>query len=112
MTFPSWGRGARVVAVLRDGTRRRVTGRPLAMRRVARFEIRGASSGYVVEPRALPRGATVRAARPAPQSSAPAPGPSLCVTLARRSRFTRLRLAVRIIPELSRTIHSASAFQR
>jgi hypothetical protein len=112
VTFPSWGRGARVVAVLRDGSRRRVTGRPLALRDVARFEVRGARSGYAVVPRAVPSGATVRAARPAAQSSAPAPGPSLCVSLTRRERFGRVRLAVRIIPELSRTIRSSSAFQR
>ena len=106
VTFPSWGRGARIVAVLRDGSRRRVTSRPLALRKVAAFEIRGASSGYRIVPRALPGGATVHTARPLPQSSAPAPGPSLCVSLARRARFDSLRFAARIVPELSRTVRS------
>jgi hypothetical protein len=111
-TFPSWGRRGRIVAVLRDGSRRRVTGRPLALREVERFEVRSAHSGYVVIPAAMPGSATVRAVRPAAQSSAPAPGPSLCVMLARRARFGRVRLAVRIIPELSRTVETDSAFQR
>ena len=104
VSFPSWGRGARVVARMRDGSRRRVTGRPLALARVAAFEVRGARSGYVVVPRSAPRGATVFAYRPAPQSSAPEPGPSLCVSLARSARFKTMRLAVRIILGLSRTV--------
>ena len=104
-TFPSWGREARIVARLRDGSRRRVTGRPLALARVAAFEIRSASSGYVVIPRGASRGASVRAVRPAAQASAPAPGSTLRVTFGRR-------LAVRLVPGLSRTVSAAGAFQR
>ena len=99
-TFPSWGREARIVARLRDGSRRRVTGRPLALARVAAFEIRSASSGYLVIPRGAPRDATVRAIRPAAQSSAPVPGPSLRVTFGRQ-------LAVRLVPGLSRSVPAA-----
>jgi len=98
-TFPSWGRGASVVARLRDGSRRRVSGRPLALSRVAAFEVRSASSGYLLVPRSAPRGATVRTVRPARQASAPAPGPSLRITFGRR-------LAVRLVPGDSRTVRA------
>jgi hypothetical protein len=96
-TFPSWGREATVVARLRDGSRRRVTGRPLALARVKAFEIRSASSGYFVIPRGAPRGAIVQAVRPAAQASAPAPGASLRVSFARKLR-------VRLVPGLSRSV--------
>lgn len=103
VTFPSWGRRARVIAVLRDGSRRRVTGRPLALPDVVSFEVIGRGSGYAVVPLARPAGAVARTVRPHAQSSAPAPGPSLSIGLARGSRFHRVRLAVRMIPGLSRT---------
>ena len=99
VTFPSWGRRGRFVAVLRDGSRRRVTRRPLALREVVSFE----AGGYVVVPLARPGGAVARTRRPAAQSSAPSPGPTLSIALARGSRFNRIRFAVRIVPRLSRT---------
>jgi hypothetical protein len=103
VTFPSWGRHAHVIAVLRNGSRRALTGRPLALRDVVSFEVTGRRSGYVVVPMSRPAGAVARAARVAAQSSAPTPGPTLSITLERGTRFHRVRFAVRIIPGLSRT---------
>ena len=103
VSFPSWGRRARVVAVLRDRSRRRMSGRPVALDEVASFEIAGRGSGYVVVPLSRPRGAVARQVRPAAQSSAPAPGPSLSIGLARGARFDRVGFSVRMIPGLSRT---------
>jgi len=102
VTFPSWGRRARFVAVLRDGSRRRVGAEPVALRDVATFEASGPGSGYALVPLSRPAGAVARTVRPAAQSSAPAPGPSLRIALG--ARLDRVGLAVRIIPGLSRTV--------
>ena len=110
VTFPSWGTRARFVAVLHNGSRRRVTSDPVALRDVASFEVAGPGRGYTLIPLSRPVGATARTVQPGAQSSAPAPGPSLSIALG--ERLDGVRLAVRIIPELSRTIQSASAFQR
>jgi hypothetical protein len=112
VSFPSWGRRARIVARLRDGSRRTVTARPLALRDVASFEVAGRDSGYLIVLLTRPAGAVARIARPARQSSEPAPGPSLSIALARRSRFHRVRFGVRMIPGLSRTVPRGGAFQR
>ena len=103
VTFPSWGWRAQVFARLRNGSRRRVTARPLALRSVASFEVAGGGSGYAIVPLTWPAGAVARTVRPAAQSSAPAPGPSLSIGLVRGSRFHRVGFAVRMIPGLSRT---------
>jgi hypothetical protein len=103
VTFPSWGRRAQVFARLRNGARRRVGARPLALRGVASFEVAGRDSGYAIVPLTSPPGAVARTVWPGVQSSAPAPGPSLSVGLVRGRRFKRVCFAVRMIPGLSRT---------
>jgi hypothetical protein len=105
--FPSWGKTARVEAVLRGG--RRVTlAKPGAKRRrvrlasVAYFYIDGEDSGYVVVPVGRRPPADAHILRPRAQSSAPRPGPTLAVQLARERRFRQLGLAVRVAPATSR----------
>jgi hypothetical protein len=97
--FPSWGsRSARVVAVLKDGTRVSVASRPVSLARVAYFQIVSEHSGYVIVPRTRPASAVARIVQPSRQSSDPDPGPTLVVELARRSTFRSAGLAVRLAP--------------
>ena len=95
--MPSWGKGARVVAVLRDGSRVSVRARAVALARVARFEVLSRRSGYVVTPLTRPAGAVARVLIPSRQSSAPDPGPTLAVELARGASWRRASFAVRIV---------------
>jgi len=95
--LPSWGRGSRVVAVLRDGSRVSLRSRSVALARVARFEVASRHSGYVVVPLRRPAGAVARVMLPSRQSSAPDPGPTLAVELARGASWRRARFAVRIV---------------
>jgi hypothetical protein len=95
--FPSTGRGARAVAVRRDG--RRVTvGSRISLAGVDYFHVMSEHSGYVVKPLGRPAGATAHAIRTRPQSSAPRPGPTMAIQLARASRFRTAGLAVRLAP--------------
>ena len=95
--LPSWGRGARVVAVLRDGSRVSVRSRAVALARVDHFEVISRRSGYAVEPLRRPPGAVARVMVPSRQSSAPDPGPTLAVELARGASWRRAAFAVRIV---------------
>jgi hypothetical protein len=96
--FPSWGsRSARVVAVLKDGTRVSVASRAVSLARVDYFQVVSEHSGYVIVPRSRPAGAVARVLRPSRQSSDPDPGPTLAVELARKSSsFRSVGFAVRI----------------
>ena len=97
VTFPSWGGGAGVTALLRDGSRVRITaGRAVALAAIVRFEISSAGSGYAVAPLRRPRGAIAHVIQPARQSSQPDPGPTLAIELARGARWARARFAARI----------------
>ena len=95
--LPSWGRRSRVVAVLRDGSRVSPRARAVALARVARFEVLSRRSGYVVTPRRRPPGAVARVLIPSRQSSAPDPGPTLAVELARGGTWRRASFAVRLV---------------
>lgn len=101
--FPSWGRTARVEAVLAGG--RRVTlaapgvpRRKVSLRNVAYFYIAGEETGYVVVPADRRPQAVAHILRPKAQSSAPRPGPTLALQLAGRRKFKRLALGVKIAP--------------
>ncbi len=97
VTFPTWGRGAAVSALLRDGTRVRIgAGRAVALAAIVRFEIASARSGYTVTPLRRPQGAMAHVILPTPQSSQPDPGPTLAVEIARGARWSRARFAARI----------------
>ena len=95
--MPSWGADvARVVAVLRDGTRVSLRSRAVALARVGHFEVLSRHSGYTVVPLRRPSGAVARVMVPSRQSSAPDPGPTLAVELARGATWRRAAFAVRI----------------
>jgi hypothetical protein len=64
---------------------------------IDRLRVRSAHSGYVIEPRRRPDGATVRVLHPRRQSSAPDPGPTLVVEILRPSAHGRATFAVRIV---------------
>ena len=95
--LPSWGSGARVVAVLRDGSRVSVRSRAVQLARVDHFEVISRRSGYTVKPLRRPPGAVARVMVPSRQSSAPDPGPTLAVELARGASWRHAAFAVRIV---------------
>ena len=94
--LPSWGAAARVVAVLRDGSRVSLRAGAVRLARVARFEIASLHSGYKVVPLRRPPGAVARVLHPSRQSSNPDPGPTLAIELAQGSTWRRARFAARI----------------
>jgi hypothetical protein len=51
-----------------------------------------------VTPLSRPAGAAVHVMRPAPQASAPDPGPTLAVQLERNARFDRTAFTARLTP--------------
>jgi hypothetical protein len=112
--FPSWGRAAQVEAILAGG--RRVTlakkglkRRQISLRNVAYFYIAGEETGYVVVPVGRRPRAVAHILRPKAQSSAPRPGPTLALQLARQRKFKRRELAVRIAPAASKDEAAAVA---
>ena len=94
--FPSWGRRATVTAVLRDGTRMRVGSTRIALSRIGSFEIRSRDAAYTVVPVSRPAGATAHLIATRRQSSAPDPGPSLGIQLARAKAVRTVAFAARI----------------
>ena len=97
--FPSTGRSqAKVTAVLKDGSRVTVGDTRIALARVARLEVASRYGGYTVAPLTRPAGAAVHVLRPAPQASAPNPGPTLAVQLERSARFSRTAFTARVTP--------------
>jgi hypothetical protein len=105
--FPSWGKTARVEAVMRGGERvilaqRDAKRRKVSLRDVVYFYLAGEDTGYVVVPTGRRPRATAHILKPKAQSSAPRPGPTLAVQLSRGRRFRRLGLTVRIAPAASR----------
>ena len=96
--LPSWGRRtARVVAVLRNGSRVSLRSHSVALARVRHFEVISRRSGYTVVPLRRPPGAVARVMVPSRQSSAPDPGPTLAVELAHGASWRRASFAVRIV---------------
>ena len=96
--MPSWGvASARVVAVLKDGTRLSLrAGGAVRLARVTRFEIASRHSGYTVVPLRRPAGAVARVLDPSRQSSNPDPGPTLAIEIAQGATWRRARFAARI----------------
>ena len=100
MLFPSTGRStAKIVALLRNGKRVTVGDTRIALADVRELEVSSRYSAYTVVPLTKPAGAAVHVLRPAPQSSAPDPGPTLAIQLERGARFTHTALTVRITPK-------------
>ena len=94
--FPTTGPGARIVAIKRDGSAVAMSGARIALAEVDRFELRSEQALYTMTPLQRPRGATAHALRPARQSSAPRPGPTLAIQLARGARVRKLTFAARL----------------
>jgi len=96
--LPTWGAAsARVVAVLRDGSRVRLRGSgAVRLARVARFAIVSARSGYTTVPLRRPAGAVARVLATSRQSSNPDPGPTLAIEIAHGAAWRRARFAARI----------------
>jgi hypothetical protein len=74
-----------------------VRSRAVALARVDHFEVISRRSGYAVEPLRRPPGAVARVMVPSRQSSAPDPGPTLAIELARGASWRRAAFAVRIV---------------
>ena len=97
--FPSWGGGAAtIVAILRDGSRVTVGASQIRLSSIAYLWVRSERSGYVVVPVSCGGGAAVHVMHPSRQSSAPNPGPTLAVQIARNARFDHVALSVRLMP--------------
>jgi hypothetical protein len=99
VTFPSWGRGARVQALLRDGRTVALGRSPLALSRVRALQVTSERSGYQVRPLAGSAGAVARLVATRPQPADPNPGPSVEITLP-RGRSLSVRLGLEIARQL------------
>jgi hypothetical protein len=83
-----------VDAELVDGTRERLGERRLGD--VRRLHVHSRDSGYVIEPLTSVPG-RLRLLHPAPQDSAPEPGPTLAIALLSARPLRPLSFAVRIV---------------
>jgi hypothetical protein len=113
--FPSYGTAGAITAVTKSGRTVALTvgSGKISLSNVAYFWIKSADpeTGYVVVPRSFPSGATTAVTRPAAQSSAPNPGPTLVVELASgSSSFTSRTLQVAIA--IAATSEQAAAAAR
>jgi hypothetical protein len=94
--LPSTGPGARLVAVMTDGTRAPVSA-STKLADVDYFHVVSGDSGYVVRVLDAPAGTAVRVVETEHQSSAPRSGPSLSLRFARswtgRKAVVRVRIA-------------------
>jgi hypothetical protein len=93
--FPTYGRGARVEALLRTGRRVALGSQPVAVSKVRTFLMRSERTGYDVTPLRRAAGAVARAVPVRAQSSAPRAGRSLVVRVA-RGRVSAARFAARV----------------
>jgi hypothetical protein len=96
--FPSTGPGAQVLAVLTDGQQVPVGTNPIPLSLVSYFSVRSGQSGYVVVPTRRPARATAATMNVARQWSAPNPGPTLAVRVAKARRFKSIGLTARMVP--------------
>jgi hypothetical protein len=90
VTFPSWGHGAHIDAVLRDGHVIRLR-RTLPLARVRSLRVVSERSGYTITPHG---GLRVRLVHPAPQTANPDPGPSVEIALGAAPATFAARLTV------------------
>jgi hypothetical protein len=68
----------------------------VALKHVERFEIESERSGYTVVPLSRPAGAVARLLPTARQSSAPDPGPTLAIDIARGAAWRRATFGARL----------------
>ena len=107
-TLPTWGRGARIEAVLRDGRRVDAAGGP-RLGEVRFFDLQGEEGGYVVVPQDGPAdgrvGTRVGRARP----TNPRPGPTLVLGLRGAGSARSVSFAVRLAPARAGAADEAAA---
>ena len=96
--FPSTGAAASVSIALADGRRELLGEGERTLREVRWLHVASEESGYVIVPVGRRPAARLRLLRPAPQDSAPDPGPTVTVALLAGVRLRPLRFAVRIAP--------------
>ena len=100
--FPTWGRAARVIGVMKTGERVTLgqadAPRRLSVGDVRRFELRGPSGGYDLIPTSGLSRAQAFLKRPPAQDTNPSPGPSLMLEVVSGSLFERLEFAARVVP--------------
>jgi hypothetical protein len=94
--LPSWGAGAAITAIRRDGTRLTVT--PAAAIALADVGTLVLGDGYTATPIVRPPGAVLLAIPTSPQPTDTHPGPTLAIRLVASAPVTRTRLAVRLQP--------------
>jgi hypothetical protein len=102
---------ATVTVVGHDGRRRTLARGRVPLRDVAWFELIGPDGGYVVVPEGSVPAVRVHLLRPAPQSSAPHPGPTLAIEMADRARLRRVELTMRYAPARD-AVHAAEVARR
>ena len=95
--FPSTGGDASVVAALDGGATERLGDGDRRLGDVRWLHVASEDSGYVIVPLSRAPG-RLRLVQPAPQESAPDPGPTLAIALLSARRLRPLRFAVRIAP--------------
>lgn len=94
--FPSWGAGARVSMVGRDGRATPVGAGPIPLADAAYLHVRSAGAGYVVVIHDAPRAATARLLPLRRQTSAPRAGRTLAIQLTAAEPFRTTGLHVEI----------------
>ena len=97
--LPSHGSRATIEVLLRDGRTIRLGRTPVGAAKVRAIAVRSDDSGYAVRLLRAPRGATISAVAVRGQSSAPDPGPSLAVRLARGTAWRSTGLTARLTPD-------------
>ena len=95
--FPSTGAGAAVTVAIEGGGRERLAGADRRLGDVRWLHVASEDSGYVIVP-VDPPPARIRLLHPAPQDSAPDPGPTLAVALLSGGELRPLRFTVRLAP--------------
>ena len=96
VTFPSWGRDARISAHFRDGRVVEIGDVPIALDDVTGFSVASSHSGYAIAPRSPMTGMVAELLHPQPQKSAPRCGPTLAIRLLDHRRPRYLAFTARI----------------
>ena len=104
LDLPTWGAGATIDVVRRDGATVRLAGpgavpAAVALADVRRIELGGRDgAGYTATPVAGTDRGVLAIVRPAPQRTAPDPGPTLTLRLLEDAPVRELELALRLVP--------------
>lgn len=94
--FPSHGPRGEITGVLKTGRTVRLDRNGVAVSRPKSINVRSYDSGYSVRLGTFPRGAMATAISMRAQSSAPHPGPSLAIRIARGTIWQKAHLVARL----------------